>query len=71
MNLAKTVWVGIDTTDIRKRLTSIISEYPVSSQDQVVEKLRVGKREATLFRGGFAVEKLRRIFSFVAHHHEQ
>ncbi len=66
LNLAQTIWVGIDTTDIRKRLEGVVSEYPISSRDEVVEKLQVGERKAVLFKGGFAVDKLRRIFEFVA-----
>ena len=58
VDIRRTIWVGLkqDLPDFMQ-----IKDYPVSPYDKVVEKIVVGRRQATLFMGGVAVEKMRLI----------
>jgi len=60
INVLKTIWIGYETI-VDSKILSIIHNYPVASDDLVVERIVRGKRKATLFQGGMNIEKYRRI----------
>jgi hypothetical protein len=65
LDLLKTIWIDIETTDLRERLKGIVDDYPVSKEDKVIEKIEEGHQKAQLFIGGTSIEKVRRMMMIV------
>lgn len=59
LNLYQTIWVWIKV-EMPEHM-KIYPEYPIGPFDQVVEIVEYGRRQATLFKGGISIEKMRRI----------
>ena len=58
MDLSRTIWVGFEHEPSKPGL-----EYPIDSKmDKVVKKLKVGNKNITLFQGGYAVERMARVY---------
>ena len=57
IDIRKTIWVGL-RVDMNKDFTG----YPYGPKDLIVKKIEIGDKMATLFMGGYSVEKLRRLF---------
>ncbi|MCA9407572.1 MAG: hypothetical protein KC733_02695, partial [Candidatus Omnitrophica bacterium] len=59
LDLRKTIWVAVASVvpEHMKRFGA----YPIDPKDIIVEKRFYGKREATLFKGGIAMERMRLI----------
>lgn len=63
LDLKKTIWIGFDEK-IRKMM-EVELDYPIDPQDKIVERVVWADRQATLFLGGIAVEKMR-LLNYVA-----
>lgn len=69
LNPLQTVWVDIETTDLRERLKGVLDNYPVSVHDKILEKIEVGPQKLQIFMGGASVEKMRRMIELANHQH--
>lgn len=56
LNLRRTVFVGVKVAPISEDFS-----YPVGPHDFILEKITVGNKEASFFRGGVAIESLWRV----------
>lgn len=56
LNLRRTVFVGVKVAPISEDFS-----YPVGPHDFILEKIAVGNKEASFFRGGVAIESLWRV----------
>ncbi len=56
LNLKRTVFVGVKVAPIWENFS-----YPVGPHDFILEKIAVGNKEASFFRGGLAIESLWRV----------
>ena len=59
LNILKTIWIGTYNERIAENV-----EYPISSQDKIVEEVAVADKRIVLFMGGFAIEKVRQMIEW-------
>ena len=64
MNLRRTVWVGYDG-DLAAQMRGKI-DFPVDPKDKVLTTIHYGKKEAILFVGGVAIEKMWRLVTMAS-----
>jgi hypothetical protein len=57
IDISKTVWVGVKTQFFSQIIPDFT--YPVGPNDRVLKEVVVGNKKATIFVGGFAIEKAR------------
>ena len=56
LDIGRTIWVGFQSS-IPQRFPSL-GEYPVTEKDVVLKRIGYGRREAVLFMGGIAIERM-------------
>lgn len=63
VDVSRTIWIGYDdplSDDLEGKI-----DYPVDPQDVVLKEIVYGRRRATIFVGGYAVEKVRKVTSLL------
>ena len=65
LDLNKTVFVGMDPEVFHDRW-----QYPFDEDDKILKEIEYGYHKATLFMGGFAIERLRRVTALIQQHQQ-
>jgi hypothetical protein len=66
LDLNKTVFVGMDPEVFHDRW-----QYPFDADDKIIKEIEYGYHKATLFMGGFAIERMRRVTALLQQHRLQ
>jgi hypothetical protein len=54
IDIARTIWIGFEKNHISDNI-----DFPIGPQDRLIKRVTYGDKEALIFQGGFAVEKVR------------
>ncbi len=61
LDLSKTVWIGFRHDQVMPEIT----DYPIHPLDKIIEDVTFGDVSATIFMGGYGIEKMRKILVYI------